>query len=478
MGQEIDHVTFSQADIDEFHQRLRNETKILKGWFDKEVFCTEPPMTGIELEAWLINDNFLPEPSSDHYIDTLKDPKVVPEISKFNFELNSDPYTFDGKFLSKLYDEVDHVWQKCEKHARSLGHHGMLIGTLATLRPNMLELQYLSPQNRYFVMNKRVMELREGRPVILHLEGKDELYMEMDSVIAECAATSLQIHLGVTQHNAKRYFNASMIASAFMMAISANSPYFFGKELWDESRIAVFEQAVEVDSFRSLDGRMIRRVTFGNGYLKDSLFELFLENLDGYRSLLPEVMDEDPNWLGHLRLHNGTIWRWNRPIVGITSDAKPHLRIEHRTPSAGPTIRDSIANTAFFLGLVEYLATMPEAPEDLLDFSAARDNFYNAAKQSFYAKVKWIDGKEYDIQSLLLNQLYPKAVEALQKKGVDQGDIDYYMGEIIYNRLKKGINGALWQKAYIHTHGKRFQEMVEAYLQNQYDGKPVHEWGV
>ena len=478
MGQEIVHSDFSNSDIKEFHSRLLNETKILKGWFDNQVFSKAPPKIGIELEAWLVNDNFLPEPESDKYLTSLNDPKVVPEISRFNFEINSDPVDLKGACFTELFNEVDEVWRKCEKHANTSGNHAMQIGTLATLRPHMLDIKYLSPQNRYSVMNKRIMELRNKRPVTLHLEGKDELYLQMDSVIAECAATSLQVHLGVTQENAKRYYNASLIATAFMTAISANSPYFFGKELWDESRIAIFEQAVELDSFRSLDGRVIKRVTFGNGYIKESLFELFMENLDGHEVLIPEVMQGDAQDFNHLRLHNGTIWRWNRPILGITKDAKPHLRIEHRTPSSGPTVRDSVANTAFYIGLVEYLANLPDAPEESLSFSDARDNFYKAAKQSLYAQVKWLDGKEYNIQSLMLHELFPKVRLALESLKVDKSDIDYYLGEIIYNRLRKGINGAIWQKAYIHTHGKSFQQMMETYLKNQYEARPVHEWGV
>ena len=478
MGQEIVHKDFNDSDLAEFHRRLRNETKILKSWFDTNAFSKQSPKTGIELEAWLVNGNFLPEPESDKFLISLDDSKVVPEISRFNFEINSDPVDLKGDCFSKLYNEVDQIWRKCEKEANQMGNHAMQIGTLATLRPHMLDIKYLSPQNRYAVMNKRVMQLRNGKPVRLDLEGKDELFLEMDSVIAECAATSLQVHLGITQENAKRYYNASLIATAFMTAISANSPYFFGKELWDESRIAIFEQAVELDSFRNIDGQMIRRVTFGNGYIKNSFLELFLENLDGHQVLIPEVMEGDPELLNHLRLHNGTIWRWNRPIIGISKDDKPHLRVEHRTPSSGPTIRDSIANTAFYLGLVEYLATTPEAPEDLLTFQDAKENFYKAARQSLYARVKWLDGNEYDIQSLMLNDLFPKVRQALQKLEIDKSDIDYYLGDIIYNRLRKGINGAIWQKAYIHTHGKSFQQMMETYLQNQYDARPVHEWRV
>lgn len=477
MGHEILHSEYSNSDEQLFQSKLLNETKILKSWFEQKKFCTKAPMTGIELEAWLINENFLPEPSSDIFLGELKKKNVVPEISRFNFEINSNPHLFNKKCFSSLDHEISQIWQECESKAKEMGMHAMQIGTLATLRPNMLELKYLSPQNRYSAMNNRVMHLRDQKPVTLHIEAKDELFLQMDSVIAECAATSLQIHLGVTQENAKRYYNASIIASALTTALAANAPYFFGKELWDESRIVIFEQAVEVDSFRTKEGRVIKRVTFGSGYVNNDFFELFLENLNGHLVLLPELFDSKPEELKHLQFHNGTIWRWNRPIIGVDSDNTPHLRIEHRTPSAGPSVKDTIANCAFYLGLVEYLANMPIPPEELLSFDEARANFYNAAKQSMYANIKWIDGKSYDMQTLL-KEIYPHVFNALLNKGIDKDELDYYLGDVILGRILKKMNGAIWQKAYIHKHGAKFQEMMQTYLENQYSKKPLHEWRV
>jgi hypothetical protein len=261
------------------------------------------------------------------------------------------------------------------------------------------------------------------------------------------------------------------------VALSANSPYYFGKELWDESRIAAFEQSVEIESYKESGGKVIKRVTLGNGYLKESLYELFLENQDGYPILLPELSDEDKNLLPHLRLHNGTIWRWNRPIVGVSENGQPHLRIEQRTPSAGPTVHDSVANTAFYLGLVDYLAQMEEAPESKLSFADAQSNFYKTSKQSLYGQVKWVDGNNYDIQKLLADIL-PHVRGCLEKRGFDKDDLDFYLDNIISRRIKKGVNGARWQKAWVHTHGKKFQQLMEVYLENQLTGKPVHEWRV
>ena len=478
MGQDIKAEGFSLEDIQNFQTKLTEETKLLKSWFDKDQFDKSAPMIGIELEGWLVDRNKLPNPVASEFLSAISHEQIVPEISKFNFEINSTPYDFTGDSISELFKEMKSIWDKCQGIAESQDAQVLLMGTLATLRPEMLSLEYISPNNRYSVMNNQIMKFRNGEPLHIHLEGKDSLSIDMDSVIAECAATSLQVHLGVTQENAKRYYNASIISSAFVVAVSANSPYFFGKELWDESRIMAFEQSVELDGFQGKRGNVIKRVTLGDDYIKDSLYELFEENLNKYAVLLPEVEKDEASKLRHLKLHNGTIWRWTRPIVGESSNGQKHLRIEQRTPSAGPTIVDSMANAVFFLGLCDYLAQMNIAPEDLLSFDDAQDNFYLASKQSFYCRVKWIDGKKHDMIKLIQNELLPGIKECLSKRGISSMDISYYIDDIIGGRLKHGVNGARWQKAWIHCHGKKFQELMEVYVENQKTGKPVHEWGI
>jgi len=476
MGKEIQHKGYTDQEMIEFKKKLEQETQILKSWFDSDGFEKDVFKTGIELEGWLTNENMLPDPYSTDFLEKLNHKQVVPEIARFNFEINSNPYDLKGDVFSKLENELKEITKKCREVSRKDQKNALFIGTLPTLRAHMLSMEYLSPQNRYAVMNEQVMKMREGKPLYIRLEGKDQLYMYMDSVIAECAATSLQIHLSVNQDQAKRYYNASIIASSFLIAISANSPYFFGKELWDESRIAVFEQSVDIDAERIADHKKIKRVTLGNGYIQESLFELFEENLNDYPILLAELEETDPNELSHLKLHNGTIWRWNRPIVGTDGDGKPHLRIEQRTPSAGPTLVDSIANAAFSIGLVDYLAQMKIPPEDLIPFDEVVHNFYKASRQSYFCHVKWIDGKLHDIKDLLQYEIFPHVKQALLNRGVDAAGVKYYMDDIMYPRIVKGVNGSIWQKAFIHMHGKRFQELLEAYTHNQQVGKSIHEW--
>jgi hypothetical protein len=475
VGKEIGTGNYSDQDLINFKQRLEAETKLLKSWFDSNAFVKDLPKTGIELEAWILDENMLPDPYAPEFLKKLNNKKIVPEIAKFNFEMNSDPHRLHGNVFSTLEKELQEMWSQCEKVANENNKHPLLVGTMPLLRPHMLSMDYLSPQNRYAVMNNQVMKMRDGKPLYIRLNGKDDLYMYMDSVIAECAATSLQIHLSVNQEDGKRYYNASMIAAPFLIAISANSPYFFGRELWDESRIAIFEQAVDLDA-KACDGTNVKRVTLGNRYVKDSLFELFEENYLDYPILIPEKLSDDASKLEYLNLHNGTIWRWNRPIVGVDDDGVKHLRIEQRTPSAGPTVKDSIANSMFAVGIVDYLAKLEQAPEDVIPFREAIHNFYKASRQSFFCKVRWIDGKQHDIKDLLEFEIFPYVKQALLERGIDKAEVEHYMDGIILQRIKKGVNGAIWQKAYIHMHGKRFQELLEKYTENQYQGKPVHEW--
>lgn len=477
MGQEISTTNFTESDEINYRKKLREETKVLKRWFETKCFDDSDLRCGLELEAWLVTKDFVPAPKSDEYLTKLNDPLVVPEISKFNFELNSHPFEMKNKVFSELEESTLALWKKCEERAESMGLKALIIGTLPTLRDYMLTMDNLSPQRRYFALNERIMKLRDGAPIVLDFEGVDEVHIENNSVITECAATSLQIHFGVSQENAAKYYNASIVASAFVAAVGANSPYFYGKELWDESRVTIFEQSINLKSFRKRDGETARRVSLGNGYVHDNIMELFLENLNGYPVLLPETMDSDPEWLDHLRLHNGTIWRWNRPLIGLTKEGKPSLRLEFRVPSAGPTIKDTMANMFFQIAIVQYLFEM-ENLEEKLCFEDAKENFYNACKKGLDAEVKWIDGKSYILQNLLFEEILPKTKKAILNLGFDQSEVQKYLTDIIKPRVKSGQNGASWQKAYVHTHGPRFQEMLELYYDYQKQNIPVHLWKV
>jgi len=476
MGDEISRSDFSSEDFKEFRQRLKNETRILTSWFENNAFETTEGKCGFELEAWLVDKNYRPQPVNEAFLESVDDPLVVPELSKFNFEINSIPRQIKGNLLSQLESELTLNWEKCVSHAEGLDAMVLAIGILPTIKDEMLTLDNMSSLKRYVAMNRQVIRLRQGKPLELKIEGKDFLNIKHHDVMLEAVATSLQIHCQVNVENAVRYYNLSQILSAPMAAVAANSPYLFGKDLWDETRIPTFEQAVSVASFPNSQGQTIGRVSFGTGYARNTLLEPFLENLNGFPILLPMVLDDDPSWLSHLRLQNGTIWRWTRPLIGLTKNGKPHIRLEHRVPSAGPSIKDTIANIAFFLGLMAYYGERETPLECEIPFDDAKKNFYRAAKHGMRANVKWTGGQSVSLLTLLEQSLLPNAKTGLHEVGLLTQDIDHYLDDVIGNRIKTRQNGAVWQRAFIAKHGLDFQKMTHAYFENQKRNLPVYKW--
>ncbi len=478
LGQEIQQDHFDDAAFENFATRLRDETKLLKRWFDQGAFDDrEIPQGGLEVEAWLVDRDHLPAPKNGAFLDALSDPLVVPELSQFNFEINTHPYALSGDFLSKNADGLKDTWEKCRWAAESLELAPMTIGCLPTVRDDMLRLETMSTSNRYRALNNQLMRLRGGAPLHIDIQGADTLDFRTSSLMIEAACTSIQVHLQVNQADAKRLYNASMIASAPLVAATANAPFLYGKSLWAETRIPTFEQAVTVHGFRDAAGRQVGRVTYGTGYVRQSLLELFLENLRDFPILLPSVVDRPPEEMAHLKLQNGTLWRWNRPILGFDHQGTPHLRIEQRVMAAGPTPTDMIANMALYLGLALALGLQDDPPEDDLPFEQSRANFYAAAKDGLDADVHWMHGKG-NVQSLLLNELLPAAKEALARRGLERADLDYYFDEILHRRVLTGRTGTHWQRAFVDVHGSDFQALTARYRELQDSGAPVHEWEV
>ena len=260
-----------------------------------------------------------------------------------------------------------------------------------------------------------------------------------------------------------------------MAAVAANSPFLFGKQLWDETRIAVFEQALP---YIAAPGEQpVYRVSLGDDYLHSSYMEMFLDNLQNFPVIFPIVFDEQDQFK-HVCLHNGSIWRWNRPIIGFdpADHGKPHLRIEHRVMPAGPSQADNMANVAFFLGLLTYHTNTDTAPESRLSFLTLKRNFYQAAKHSLDAEVLWLDNKKINMQQLILNEI-SNAVKGLQRLGAMQSQIDRHL-QVIEQRVTTKQHGANWQKKYVERHGKEFSAMMSVYYQYQQQNIPVHNWRV
>jgi hypothetical protein len=472
MGQEITSSQFGAQDFAEFKARLQAETRLLEQWFRDGLFSDGHNVGGFELECCLLDSSGNPAPINQQFLERFDNPLVVPELATFNLEINSTARPLQGRVFSQMARELSRLWAQCNATASTLQAQLGMVGILPTLNPEHLTLANMSPLNRYRALNDQVFKLRQGKPVELDIDGRAPLHLQHEDVMLESATTSFQIHLQVNAEQAVRLYNLSKMVSGPMVAISANSPFLFGHELWDETRIPLFEQAISVGA-----SDLTKRVSFGIRYVRESIMENFTANLARYPILLPRLMDEPIESLAHLRLHNGTIWRWNRPLIGFDDQGSPHLRIEHRVVPAGPSVLDSIANAAFYFGLVTGLQAEYRELESSLSFQRARGNFYSAAQAGLAAELFWMDWRPVKAVELLSEVLLPKARLGLEQLGVDRVEVEQWL-DIIQGRLDNRQTGAGWQRAWVHRYGNDCQGLIQAYLEQQQSGRPVHEWRV
>ncbi|MDC1529298.1 glutamate--cysteine ligase [Gammaproteobacteria bacterium] len=469
MGQEIESSNFTDAELEKFKHQLAEETRLLKSYFDQSLFTKQGYKAGFELEGWLLDNTNHAAPDNDAFLASLNDKNVVPELATFNFEVNGDATILTSDALERMYRDLLKSWRHCAEAASSRDEKILMIGILPHLRESDLNMDNMSSLSRCKALNHQILKMRDFKPLHLHITGKDEMDTLKNDVMLEAATTSFQIHFQIPLEQSVNIFNATQIASAPMVAISANSPYLFGKDLWDETRIPLFEKSVEIG------GPGKRRVCFGYGYLEQSLMECFAENLAEYPALLPLVNDAPAEKLAHLKFHNGTIWRWNRPLIDFDKDNQPHLRIEHRVVPAGPSIADCFANAAFYYGLSHGLSLRHEKVADCLAFDAAKNNFYECARYGLNASVIWTDGRELNVRDLIIDELIPLATEGLEDLGIDDSNIKHWLG-IILGRAESQQNGASWQRAWVAKHGHDMQAMVNRYYELQQTEQPVHEW--
>lgn len=475
MGEEIQYSHFNKNDYLQFDTHLKEETALLKSWFDNRRFSTSPLMAGYELEAWLINTSGKPTPINEAFLEHANNELLSPELAKFNIELNVEPERLSNNVLSIFEAKLNSLWQQCATTALLLDSRILSIGILPTLDDSDLTIDNISLLERYKALNEQVLRHRNGAEIELDILGDEHLHVSHKDVMLEAASTSLQIHIQVPQDVAARYYNASILLSAPMVAVSANSPCLFGQRLWQETRIPVFEQSVHTGGYGGAAAGPIHRVSFGTAYVRDSLYECFQENLDHFPVLLPVQYQAKADELRYLRLHNGTIWRWNRPLIGFDDDLTPHMRIEHRVCASAPTAIDNIANIAFYYGLAHYYATSDRPAEFDMPFTDAKINFYGAAQHGLKQKTSWLDNKTDSLQKIILDRLLPEAETGLYKLGINQQDSQRYLS-VIEQRAAKNRTGSQWQLNFLNAHQDDRTQLTLNYLKNQTTGRPVHEW--
>ncbi len=471
-----------------FTKYLIRDMKALEQMLANDMFERNTKRIGAEQELFLIDRASRPHSVNMEVLDEINDSHFTTELARFNLEFNLDPLRFEDRCLQKLEQQLQSYVKKAREGAEKHESDVILMGSLTTIKKSDLSLENLTPLARYHMLNDALKRVH-GSEYEMNIKGTDELHIKHDSVMMESCNTSFQIHFQVSQEDFARLHNISQLVTAPVLAVSANSPFLFGKQLLHETRIAVFQQSIDNRKAEDFVNERRPRVQFGSDWVHESVMEIFQEDITRFRVLFATDDIENPfealdsgriPKLDALQMFNSTIYRWNRPCYGIT-DGKPHLRIENRVLPAGPSIVDEVANAAFWLGLMAGVSHRYDDITKLIPFKEVETNFQSAARRGLLAQIKWLDGESHPVQELILKELVPLAKEGLHQHQLASEDIDYYIG-IISERAKKGQNGAVWQlESYHHLDDiwSKYEKMTaiaDATLKHQKTGKPVHNW--
>ena len=491
MGQQVAARVFSREDRQRYREKVRANLDVFARMLAEARFDPEVRSFGLEIELNLTDDAGDPALVNAAVLEAIANPDFQTELSQFNVEINVAPHLFGGRVLSELESGVRGSLNGGEERARTVGAHMMIIGILPTVEEKHLNAESFSESPRYALLNEQIFAAR-GEDLHISISGIERLSTYADTIAPEAACTSVQLHQQVRPENFAACWNAAQAIAGVQVAIGANSPYFFGRELWRETRIALFEQATDTRP-EELKAQGVRpRVWFGERWIT-SIFDLFEENVRYFPALLPVCEDEDPErtldgggvpQLGELRLHNGTVYRWNRPIYDVVR-GQPHLRVENRVLPAGPTVVDTLANAAFYYGLVRVLSEDERPVWSRMSFSAAEENFHAGARDGIDARIYWPGLGEVPVAELVVRKLLPLAYEGLDRWGVDPADRDRLL-DIIERRCVTLSNGASWQSAVFHQlYDERrlerhdaLREMTVRYREHMHGNEPVHTWPV
>jgi CBS domain-containing protein/gamma-glutamyl:cysteine ligase YbdK (ATP-grasp superfamily) len=469
-----------------FSEALMADLRTLEQMLDAGALECDVVRIGAEQEMFLVDRDHRPAPLAPVVLEQLGDAAFTTEIGKFNLEANLAPRLFEGACLRALETDLRDVVQRARAAARVHGADVVLAGILPSARLSDLTLDNLTDKARYRELNRTVMNLRGGS-YELFVKGLDELQLTHDSVMLEACCASFQVHFQLDPRRFAAQYNAAQAAAGPVLAGAVNSPLLLGQRLWEETRIALFQHAVDERTHSHVARRHPTRVAFGEGWVEDSVLEIYREQVSRFRAIfttsIPDAEEGGADGvplLQALTLHNGSIWRWNRPCYGIT-ESKPHLRLEFRCLPAGPTVLDEVANAAFIFGLLVAIPQEYGNVASSLSFDAAKENFFAAARHGLKAQLTWLDGKHRAVGELILEQLLPLAIEGLRKAGLNSEDIDRYLG-VIRERIEADQTGASWilcaasSSSTCASTDARDRQIVAAMLAAQSSGDPVHRW--
>jgi CBS domain-containing protein/gamma-glutamyl:cysteine ligase YbdK (ATP-grasp superfamily) len=490
MGEHNVDEALDERKLRAYMKALLNDLRALEYMLDHDLIESGVRRIGAEQEMFLIDESLHPAPVGGQVLERAGDERLTTEIARFNLEANLTPRLLGGHCFREMEQELDEVVRLTREAARAFGADVLMAGILPTLETSDLTLQNMTQSPRYAELNRALLRMRGGSFAI-HIKGLDELQMTHDNFMMEGCNTSFQIHLQVSPKEFVPLYNMAQAITAPVLAAAVNSPLLLGHRLWQETRLALFQHSADDRSFAHQARSQPTRVGFGEGWMKHSVLEMFREQIARFRVIIVGETDDDPfamlkrgeaPRLSALRLHNGTIWPWNRPCYGIT-EGRAHLRIENRALPSGPTILDEMGNAAFFLGLMTALPEAYGEIDRLMSFDDAKANFFAAARFGLNAQFVWINGQSYPAATLILDELLPLARRGLEKSGVETEDIDRYLG-VIEERVKSGQTGANWMLRSLAamkdqgTRDIRHRALAKTMLWRQQTGEPVHLWPV
>lgn len=486
MGQDVVTEQGGKA-IRSFTKSLLTDLRALERMLDEGLIESGVRRFGCEQEMFLVDRAWRPATVALQVLDLLDEENFTTELGLFNLEMNIEPMRLVGGCFSALQERIEELLGMVRDAAHRVGAEVVLSGILPTLSKSDLTLDNITPRARYYALNEALTRMRGGA-YRLHIEGRDELNIEHDSVMLEACNTSCQVHLQVDPDEFARMYNVSQAVIGPVVAAAVNSPLLFGKRLWAETRIALFQQSLDTRSTTVHLRDLSPRVRFGEKWVEQSVTELFQADIANFRVLLAQRCEEDPferleagavPRLEALQLHNSTVYRWNRPCYGI-SDGKPHVRIECRALPAGPTVLDEVANTVFWIGVVRGAHQEYGDITQRLDFDDAKYNFLAASRNGLNAGFHWVDNELVSAPDLILDTLLPLARLGLESR-VDSAELDRYLG-VIKDRVASRRTGSTWMIRSLQemkqrgTRSGRLAALTAATVRQQEMEKPVHEW--
>ncbi len=469
-----------------FIQHLLNDIRALELMLAQNLIESDINRIGSEQEFCLVTDNWRPAKNAGDILRTINDDHFTTELARYNLEINLDPVELKGNCFTQMEAQLRALLKKANVAAAQHGSRVVTTGILPTISKNELEFDYMTPNPRYWALNDVMKELR-GADFNLYLTGVDDLFLTHDSVLFEACNTSFQMHLQVSPDDFIASYNWAQAIAGPVLGLCTNSPLLLGRELWSETRIALFRQSIDSRSSSYALKDQQARVTFGDSWATGTIADIFKNEIARYKVLLFREIDthsleelEKGNMpkLQALMLHNGTIYRWNRACYGV-GGGKAHVRLENRYIPSGPTISDEMANFTFWVGLM--MGRPPECDDlpAIMDFRDAKSNFIKAARTGKESVLHWM-GRQISVRDLALEVLLPMAWDGLRKAGIDEEDISRSLN--IIEQRAASFTGSQWTiRNYrrLRAYTKQDDALValtRKIYENQQANTPVHQW--